>query len=135
MNELKHIDHIGIVTPDLELGSAPYKAMGLEPEREDALNPLMAVKLRVFRLGESFVELIMPTDPSSPAAQALEARGPGLHHIAFRVTDIRGAAEKLLQGGARFLTPEPLPGLGGSRVMFLEPAWGAGTLIELVEHP
>ena len=131
---LEFIDHIGIATPDLDTGSVPYLRMGLRPLGADEENPIFASKLRVFEVGESLIELVAPTSPNSPLTQALEARGPGLHHIAFRVDDIVIACQELLEQGATFLTPEPLPGRAGSRVMFLEPSWGAGTLIELVEH-
>jgi methylmalonyl-CoA/ethylmalonyl-CoA epimerase len=131
---LELIDHIGIVTPDLDTGSAPYLRLGLTPLGADEENPIFASKLRVFQIGESLIELVAPTSPDSPLTQYLEARGPGLHHIAFRVDDIVMASRELLERGATFLTPEPLPGRAGSRVMFLDPSWGAGTLIELVEH-
>jgi methylmalonyl-CoA/ethylmalonyl-CoA epimerase len=131
---LELIDHIGIVTPDLDTGSAPYLRLGLTPLGADEENPVFASKLRVFQIGESLIELVAPTSPDSPVTQSLEARGPGLHHIAFRVEDIELAAKALFARGAKFLTPEPLPGRVGSRVMFLDPSWGAGTLIELVEH-
>ena len=131
---LELIDHIGIATPDLDTGSVPYLLMGLKPLGADEENQIFASKLRVFEIGESLIELVAPTSPNSPLTQALEAQGPGLHHIAFRVDDIELAAKALLARGAQFLTPEPLPGRAGSRVMFLDPSWGAGTLIELVEH-
>jgi methylmalonyl-CoA/ethylmalonyl-CoA epimerase len=131
---LELIDHIGIATLDLEMGSIPYQRMGLTPLGADEDNPAFASRLRVFQVGESLIELVMPTSPDSPLTQALETRGPGLHHIAFRVEHLELAAKALLARGAKFLTPEPMPGRAGSRVMFLEPGWGAGTLIELVEH-
>jgi methylmalonyl-CoA/ethylmalonyl-CoA epimerase len=131
---LEMIDHIGIVTPDLETGSIPYQRMGLTPLGADEENSVFASKLRVFQVGESLIKLVAPTSPDSPLMQSLEARGPGLHHIAFRVEDIELAANALLTRGAKFLTPKPLPGRAETRVMFLDPSWGAGTLIELVEH-
>jgi methylmalonyl-CoA/ethylmalonyl-CoA epimerase len=131
---LELIDHIGIATPDLDSGSIPYLRMGLTPLGTDEENPVFASILRVFQIGESLIELVAPTSPNSPLTQALETKGPGLHHIAFRVENLELAAKDLLARGAKFLTPEAMPGRAGSRIMFLEPSWGAGTLIELVEH-
>jgi methylmalonyl-CoA/ethylmalonyl-CoA epimerase len=131
---LELIDHIGIATPDLNIGSAPYLSLGLTPHGQDEENPIFSVRLRVFRVGESLIELVAPTTAQSPLTQMLERQGPGLHHIAFRVKNIEMAAKELLARGAKFLTPEPVAGRAGSRTMFLEPSWGAGTLIELVEH-
>lgn len=128
------IDHLGIATPDLETGSAPYRALGLSPEGPDEEVPGQGVVVRAFRTGDSLIELLAPTRPDSPVAAFLERRGPGLHHLAFRVPDVRAEAERLRAEGARLLNDEPQPGRAGSRVVFLHPKWGAGTLIELVQH-
>ncbi len=127
------IDHIGIATPDLEIGSAPYLAIGLTALPDEAI-PSQKVMVRAFQAGDNLIELLMPTDPSSPIAVFLEKRGAGMHHIALRVHNLEAEIEKLEQTGAIFLNAEPRPGRAGTRVVFLHPKWGAGTLIELVEH-
>jgi methylmalonyl-CoA/ethylmalonyl-CoA epimerase len=63
---LEMIDHIGIVTPDLETGSIPYQRMGLTPLGADEENSVFASKLRVFQVGESLIKLVAPTSPDSP---------------------------------------------------------------------
>ncbi len=132
---LIHLDHVAILTPSLDEGSAPYLALGLHPEGEDELVASQGVKVRAFQLGDTLIELLEPQDVASPVAAFLEKRGPGLHHIAFRVADLEAEIERLSALGARFLNTEPRPGRAGSRVAFLHPKWGGGTLIELVEHP
>jgi methylmalonyl-CoA/ethylmalonyl-CoA epimerase len=131
---LFNIDHIAVTTADLELGSAPYLALGLTPEGEDELVASQGVRVRTFRLGETLIELLEPQSPESPVSAFLAKRGPGLHHIAFRVEDLEAEMVRLTRLGATFLNTEPRPGRAGSRVAFLHPKWGAGTLIELVEH-
>ena len=128
------IDHIGIATPDLETGGAPYFALGLSPVEPDEDVVSQAVRVRAFRAGESLIELLMPTSPASPIAAFLERRGPGLHHVALRVENLEGEILRLQETGATFINPEPRAGRAGTRVVFLHPKWGEGVLIELVEH-
>ena len=128
------IDHLGIATTDLELGSAPYLALGLEQVGPDEEIASQRVVVRAFQTGPSLIELLAPTAADSPIAVFLERRGPGLHHLALRVENLEAEVSRLLATGANFLNPEPRSGRAGTRVVFLHPKWGAGTLIELVEH-
>lgn len=130
-----HLDHVAVATPDLDTGSAPYVALGLHPEGPDEDVQTQGVRVRAFQVGETLIELLMPTRPDSPIAAYLEKRGPGLHHTAYRVADLDAEMTRLRGEGARFLNDAPTPGRAGTRVAFLHPKWGAGTLIELVEHP
>ncbi|GGO18532.1 VOC family protein [Deinococcus humi] len=129
-----HLDHVAIATPDLDIGSTPYLALGLHPEGPDEDVNGQGVRVRAFMVGETLIELLMPTRPDSPIAAYLEKRGPGLHHTAYRVADLDAEMTRLRAEGARFLSDAPAPGRAGTRVAFLHPKWGAGTLIELVEH-
>ncbi len=130
-----HLDHVAIATPDLDTGSTPYLALGLHPEGPDEEVKGQGVRVRAFVVGETLIELLMPTRPDSPIAAYLDKRGPGLHHTAYRVADLDAEMTRLRAEGARFLSDAPTPGRAGTRVAFLHPRWGAGTLIELVEHP
>ncbi|CAM3656748.1 methylmalonyl-CoA epimerase [Deinococcus frigens] len=129
-----HLDHVAVATPDLDTASAPYLALGLHPEGPDEDVETQGVRVRTFQVGETLIELLMPTRPDSPIAVYLDRRGPGLHHTAYRVADLAAEMSRLRGQGARFLSDAPTPGRAGTRVAFLHPKWGAGTLIELVEH-
>lgn len=129
------LDHVAIATPDLDEGAAPYLALGLSPEGPDEEVAAQGVRVRTFLAGETLIELLSPTRPDSPIAGFLARRGPGLHHTAYRVPDLEAEMTRLRAQGAHFLADTPSPGRGGTRVAFLHPKWGAGTLIELVEHP
>ncbi|WP_189067028.1 methylmalonyl-CoA epimerase [Deinococcus radiotolerans] len=128
------LDHVAIATADLDAGSAPYVALGLHPEGPDEEVGGQGVRVRAFQVGETLIELLMPTREDSPVAVFLARRGPGLHHTAYRVEDLDAEMTRLRADGARFLSDAPAPGRAGSRVAFLHPKWGEGTLIELVEH-
>jgi methylmalonyl-CoA/ethylmalonyl-CoA epimerase len=127
------IDHIGIAVPDLDSGSLPYVAIGLTALADEYIAS-QQVMVRAFWAGESLIELLAPTDPSSPIAGFLEKRGAGLHHIALRVENLAAEIVRLEAEGARFISNLPRAGRAGTLVVFLHPKWGAGTLIELVEH-
>ncbi len=128
------LDHLGIAVHDLDETSLPYRLLGLVRVGEDELIPSQGVRVRALQAGESLIELLEPTTDESPIAAFLTKRGPGLHHVAFRVDDLKEAVERLASQGARFIDREPRAGRAGTRVAFLHPQWGVGVLIELVEH-
>ncbi len=127
------VDHVGIAVEDRDAASIPYLDLGLEPlADEEVAGP--GVRVRAFQAGGSLIELLAATTPDSPIAGFLARRGPGLHHLAFRCDDLEAEIARLQADGARFIDPVPRPGRAGTRVVFLHPSWGAGVLIELVEH-
>jgi methylmalonyl-CoA/ethylmalonyl-CoA epimerase len=126
------IDHVGIAVPDLEAGAAPWLALGL-PHAEDEEVPSQGVVVRLLRAGDGWVELLAPRDDASPVARFLASRGPGLHHLAFRVGDVAAELARLRADGARLVDEVPRAGRGGSRVAFLHPRWAGGVLVELVQ--
>lgn len=129
------LDHIAIATTDLDVGSGPYLALGLRPTEEDEVVESQGVRVRVFEVGGVLLELLAPTRFDSPIQGFLDKRGPGLHHMAFRVPDLKQKIQELQAQEARFIGDSPRPGRAGSSVIFLHPKWGQGALIELVEHP
>ena len=80
------------------------------------------------------LELLQPLSPDSAVGRFLEKRGPGLHHIAYRVPDIRAALAELADQGYELIDTEPRPGAFGHQEAFLHPRSTGGVLIELVEH-
>jgi methylmalonyl-CoA epimerase len=75
-----------------------------------------------------------PLSNDSPVGRFLEKRGPGIHHIAIRVNDIRAELARLKTNGARLIDEEPRTGAGGCLVAFVHPASTGGVLLELVQH-
>ena len=92
------------------------------------------VRVAMLPIGETRIELLEPTGESSPVAKFLAKRGPGIHHVAVRVADIRAALERLKQNGAKLIDNEPRKGADGCLVAFVHPASTGGVLLELVER-
>lgn len=105
-----------------------------EPLAGEAGSPVEEIPaqgVRVRFIGS--VELLEPLDTQTPVGRFLEKRGPGLHHIAFRVPDLPEALSRLSEQGYRLIDETPRPGARGHQVAFLHPGSTAGTLVELVQ--
>ena len=128
------IDHIGIATRGIEEALGFWRdALGLEVKHTETVEE-QGVRVAMLPAGEPRVELLEPTGPDTPVAKFLEKRGPGLHHVAVRVEDIRAALARLKREGARLIDEEPRVGAGGCLVAFVHPAASGGVLLELVEE-
>lgn len=129
------VEHIGIATPKIDKALKFWRdALGLEVRHTEVVEE-QGVRVAMLPVGEPRVELLEPTGPDSPVAKFLEKRGPGIHHIAVRVPDVRAALARLKSAGARLIDDEPRVGAGGCLVAFVHPAAAGGVLLELVEHP
>lgn len=128
------LEHIGIATRGIEEAVEFWRdALGLEVlETEEVAE--QKVRVAMLPVGEPRVELLEPTSEDSPIAKFLEKRGPGIHHIALRVDDIRATLARLKEKGARLIDETPRPGAGGCLVAFIHPSSANGVLLELVEH-
>lgn len=129
------IDHVGIAVADLERAKAFYaEAFDLHVvhEEENAEQGIREAMLQV-GTGESRLQLLAPSAPDSPIARFLDARGPGIQHIAYTVADIDTVSSALRTAGRQLLFDHPRRGTAGSRINFLHPKDGGGVLIELVE--
>jgi methylmalonyl-CoA/ethylmalonyl-CoA epimerase len=127
------IDHTGIAVADLEQSLAFYRdVLGLPLVHRETL-PEQGVEAVLLDVGDSHVELIAPLGPETGVARFLEQRGPGLHHVAYRVDDIEATLASLSAAGVRLIDEQPRTGIRGSRVAFVHPAATGGVLTEIVE--
>ena len=127
------LDHIGIAVRDLEQALAAYEAIGLKAGHRERVES-EEIEACMIVLGESRLELIAATSPTSVVHRFLERRGEGIHHIAIAVDDIEAALLELRQRGLRVLDEVPRSGAGGSRVAFIHPSTMHGVLVELVQR-
>jgi methylmalonyl-CoA epimerase len=125
------LDHIGVAVADLAAALAFYRdALGLHVEGvEDVAT--QRVRAHFVPAGDVALELLEGTSPDSPIAKFVDRRGPGLHHITFRVDDIASALDRLRARGIRLIDERPRPGAEGALVAFVHPSAAHGVLVEL----
>ena len=125
------LDHVGIAIPGLDEALGFYRdALGLHlEESEDVAS--QKVRAHFLPAGGPKLELLEATDPDSAIGRFVAKRGPGLHHIAFRVADIHAALAELKARGVRLIDETPRPGAEGALVAFLHPSSARGVLVEL----
>ena len=125
------IDHIGIAVGSLaESLRFFHDALGLELDTPEDV-PSQRVRAHFLQAGEAAIELVEPTAEDSPIAKFVAKRGPGIHHVAFRVDDIVAALAELKAKGVRLIDEVPRPGAHNSLVAFIHPASTHGVLVEL----
>jgi methylmalonyl-CoA/ethylmalonyl-CoA epimerase len=128
------VDHIGLVVHDLDAAVALYSAsFGLSAWEQFEL-PERHMRAAIANVGGTLIELITPTSVEAAFARYLAERGPGVHHIAYRVDDIAGALATLQQQGVRLIDEQPHAGMHNTLVAFVHPKAALGVLIELVQH-
>jgi methylmalonyl-CoA epimerase len=127
------LDHVAIAVPSITAALPLFELLanagGSRIERVEA----QQVDVAFIGSGAARIELLQPSAPESTVQKFLDKRGPGLHHIAYRVTDIEAALTRLAASGIRLIDEVPRPGAGGHRVAFLHPQSTHGVLVELVE--
>ncbi len=129
----ERIDHIGIAVADLDAAIALHEATYGMPVVHREVVTEQGVEAVLLDVGESHVELLAPLADDTPVGRFLARRGPGLHHVAYQVTDIDATLAALRDQGVRLLDEQPRFGIRGSRVAFLHPAASGSVLTEIVE--
>ena len=127
------IDHIGVaveqIDPSLELYRDNFQLRVAHREVVEE----QGVEAVLLDVGENHVELLAPLGPDTPVGRFLAKKGPGLHHVAYQVTDIDATLAALRQAGLGLIDEEARVGIRGSRVAFMQPAATNGVLTEIVE--
>ena len=125
------VAHVGIAVTSIAEALPFYRdVLGLAPGRPESADGATIVSLH---FGPMDVELLEPNDPESPVAKFLAKRGPGIHHICYRVADLDGTLARCKQAGYRLIDETPRHGAGGRRIAFLHPKTTNGILLELTE--
>jgi len=127
------IDHIGVAVADLESAIELHThAYGMPLVHRETIAE-QGVEAVLLDVGESHVELLSPLSEDSPVGKFLAARGPGLHHVAYGVADVRAALDAAREAGLRLIDETPRTGIRNSRVAFVHPASTGGVLTEIVQ--
>jgi methylmalonyl-CoA/ethylmalonyl-CoA epimerase len=129
-----HVDHIGFAVLDLDQAVAFYTTAFGVSAWERIEMPERHMSVAVAQVGGTLLELIAATSEDAAFAKYVKERGPGMHHIAYRVDDIAAALADLKAQGIRLIDEAPRPGLHHTLVAFVHPKSALGVLVELVQH-
>lgn len=125
------IAHIGVAVNDIAAALPFYtQVLGLTPHPPETADGATIVSIP---FGESDVELLQPLSAESPVAKFIEKRGPGIHHVCYRVPDLDAALAACRAAGYRLVDETPRTGAHGKRIAFLHPKGTAGILVELTD--
>lgn len=127
------IDHVGVAVEDLDAALALYEGtFGMPLAHRETVSE-QGVEAVLLDVGDCHVELLSPLGDTTPVGKFLERKGPGLHHVAYRVDDIEAALAQLAADGVALIDAEPRTGIRNSRVAFLHPKATGGVLTEIVQ--
>lgn len=129
------IHHVGIAVDDLEGSVERYRrTLGAEPSHRERVED-QGVEEVLFDMGTSSIQLLGALGPETPVGTFLAKRGPGLHHIAYRVDDLSKALSHLRREGVRLVDEIPRRGSRDTLIAFVHPKGMGGVLVELVQAP
>jgi methylmalonyl-CoA/ethylmalonyl-CoA epimerase len=127
------IDHIGVAVADLDAAIALHRDTYGMPLVHRETIASQGVEAALLDVGDSHLELLAPLGDETPVGRFLARRGPGLHHVAYRVDDVAAALDEARAAGLRLIDEAPRTGIRGSQVAFLHPSAAGGVLTELVQ--
>jgi methylmalonyl-CoA/ethylmalonyl-CoA epimerase len=127
------IDHVGIAVAEIEPALELWRdVMQLDVAHREVVEE-QGVEAVLLDVGENHIELLAPLADDTPVGKFLAKRGPGLHHVAYQVSDIDAVLAEIERAGLPLIDKQPRVGIGGSRVAFLEPKGTGRVLTEIVE--
>jgi methylmalonyl-CoA/ethylmalonyl-CoA epimerase len=126
------IHHLGVAVEDLDAALVTYERLfGAQVEHSATVED-QGVRAASLRIGAGRVELIEPLKEDTPVGRFLAKRGPGMHHVAYEVSDLGATLAELIRAGADLIDEHPRAGLFGLEVAFIHPDSVHGVLSEVV---
>ena len=130
---LSAIDHVGVAVENLEAALTLYRdQLGMPLVHREVVTE-QGVDAALLDVGGGNIELLAPLGPDTPVGKFLERKGPGLHHVAYRVASVQDTLDACVAAGLRLIDEQPRTGIRGSRGAFLPPAATGGVLTEIVQ--
>jgi methylmalonyl-CoA/ethylmalonyl-CoA epimerase len=131
--QLSAVDHVGVAVESIDAALAIYqKALGMPLVHRETVSE-QGVDAALLDVGVSHIELLQPLGPDTAVGKFLARRGPGLHHVAYRVESVQETLDALTAAGIRLIDERPRTGIRGSLVAFLHPSSTGGVLTEIVQ--
>ena len=117
--QARGIHHLGVAVEDLDEAVTTYEQLfGARLEHRETV-PDQGVEAASLKVGEGRVELLASLGEETPVGKFLTKRGPGMHHVAYEVDDVRAAIDELSAKGVELVDEQPRRGLFGLEVEFL----------------
>lgn len=136
MSEDCVLDHIAIAVKSIPDAKKIYEDMGMTFSAEIEEVKDQKVFTAFAQIDQNaHIELLQPTSDESTIHKFIETKGEGIHHLCFKVPDVKKKMEELVSKGYRFIYPEPRIGAGGCLVNFMHPKSTGGVLIEISQRP
>lgn len=130
----ERVDHVGIAVENLDEAIAFYsRTFGVAVAHRERV-PEQGVEEALFKVGDSYIQLLQPLGPDTPVGKFIASRGPGVHHVGYGVSDLEGALARLKAEGVRLIDERPRPGSRGTTIAFVHPKSVEGVLVELVQE-
>jgi methylmalonyl-CoA/ethylmalonyl-CoA epimerase len=130
-----HLDHIAIAVKSISERRQVYEDMGFIFSEHEEIVESQKVKTAFAEVeGRARIELLEPTDEESTIHKYIEKKGEGIHHLCFRVEDVKAKQEELASKGYSFIYAQPVEGADNCLVNFVHPKSTGGILMEISEH-
>ncbi len=130
---LSAIDHVGVAVESIDAALELYRdKLGMPLVHRETVSE-QGVDAALLDVGDGHIELLQPLGPDTAVGKFLSRRGPGLHHVAYRVASVQETLDACAAAGMRLIDEQPRNGIRGSRVAFLHPAATGGVLTEIVQ--
>jgi methylmalonyl-CoA/ethylmalonyl-CoA epimerase len=130
---LSAIDHVGVAVESIDAALELYRdKLGMPLVHRETVTE-QGVDAALLDVGDGHIELLQPLGSDTPVGKFLSRRGPGLHHVAYRVASVQETLDACAAAGMRLIDERPRTGIRGSRVAFLHPAATGGVLTEIVQ--
>jgi methylmalonyl-CoA epimerase len=130
---LSAIDHVGVAVENIDAALGLYRdQLGMPVVHRETVTE-QGVDAALLDVGDGHIELVAPLHADTPVGKFLSRKGPGLHHVAYRVASVQETLDACAAAGIRLIDTEPRSGIRGSRVAFLHPTATGGVLTEIVQ--
>jgi len=130
---LSAIDHVGVAVENIDAALGLYRdKLGMPLVHRETITE-QGVDAALLDVGDGHIELVAPLHADTPVGKFLSRKGPGLHHVAYRVASVQETLDACAAAGIRLIDTEPRSGIRGSRVAFLHPTATGGVLTEIVQ--
>lgn len=127
------IDHVGVAVQEIDASLEVYRDLFKLDVAHREIVTEQGVEAVLLDVGENHVELLAPLGDDTPVGKFLAKHGPGLHHVAYQVSDIEATLAALREAGTQLIDEHPRVGIRDSRVAFLHPRASGGVLTEIVQ--